>query len=316
MNGRHAVTHEVPRTTVNKESVRLRLFLEPTENFVLFDGQVVAVVHDIIVEILLVMDCPAGEKQGGNEHADKGCLAVQLAAGRRCEVLDHVGDREGRHKSHGRQHHKAIALVDFDAEVARDVFENHIRLQVVEEQKCENLEVSKVPLSCAVNRAEGKIDAANGKEIVEVTQERIREIAILIELCGHHFPVLGEIFEEVSVGFKFASLEAKSLEVANCKECRYGEKRKRHKEDRCFIIFLVEKFRERKKDECEDAEDCFLAGLGEEGQNEGEEHPVHDRVPVICPLEYEQCKSREEYIERFNGHGAELEKYRRLECHE
>ena len=39
-------------------------------------------------------------------------------------------------------------------------------------------------------------------------------------------------------------------------------------------------------------------------------------VPIVSPLEYEERKSRKEYVERFDGHGAELEHHRRLDCHE
>ena len=39
-------------------------------------------------------------------------------------------------------------------------------------------------------------------------------------------------------------------------------------------------------------------------------------VPVVSPFKDEQCECGEENIERFNGHGAELEQHCRLESHE
>lgn len=79
---------------------------------------------------------------------------------------------------------------------------------------------------------------------------------------------------------------------------------------------LVEEARECKKDKRKDAEDCFLAGLGKEGEGQGEERPMHYRVPVVSPFEKEKRKSRKENVERFDGHGAVLEHHRRLNGHE
>lgn len=39
-------------------------------------------------------------------------------------------------------------------------------------------------------------------------------------------------------------------------------------------------------------------------------------VPVVSPLENEERKGGEEYVERFDGHCTELEQNCRLECHE
>ena len=120
----------------------------------------------------------------------------------------------------------------------------------------------------------------------------------------------------MTVSLEFTTLETEPLEVAYGEECRYGEERKRDKENRSLCTFLVEKFRERKEDESKEAEDCFLTGLRKEGENEGEESPVLDGVPVVSPFEHEERKCGEENVKRFDRHRAELEQNCRLECHE
>ena len=317
MDGGNSVTDKMPWTTVNKEAVGLGLFLEPSENFVFFDGQVVAVVHDVFVEVLLVMECPAGKDNGGDECADHGALDILfLAVHRSGKVLDHVGDGEGCNKGHCREHHEAVALVDFDGEIARDVFENDVRLDVVQEQESENLEVGVVALSGVVDGAVGKVNCAYDEQVVEVAEERVYEVSVLVELQCHHVPVLGEVLEEVSVSFKFATLETEPLEVTDGEEYWHREKRKYNEERRGLCVFFVEQFREGKEDECENAEDCFLACLRKEGEDEGKENPMLYGVSIVCPLENEERKCREEYVKRFNGHGAELEQHCRLDCHE
>ncbi len=120
----------------------------------------------------------------------------------------------------------------------------------------------------------------------------------------------------MTVSLEFAALETEPLEVAYGEERRYGENRKRDEENRSLGAFLVEQFREREDDECKEAEDCFLTGLRKEGEDEGEERPMLDGVPVVGPLEYEERKCGEENVERFDGHRTELEQHRRLERHE
>ena len=128
VDGRDSVTHEVPGPAVDKQAVRFGLFLEPAENFVLLGGQVVAVVHDVLVEVFLVVERPCAEDDGDDDHARK-CerLCLFLACGC-CEVLDGVRDGERCDKRHAGQHHQAVALVNLDAKVARDVLENHVGL--------------------------------------------------------------------------------------------------------------------------------------------------------------------------------------------
>ena len=152
----------------------------------------------------------------------------------RCEVLNQVGHRECSDKCHRGEHHEAVTLVDFDAEVSRNIFENHVCLQVVQEQESKNLEVIEVFLSCIVNCTVGEVNCTDGEQVVEVTEERVRKFAVIAEFCGHHFPVLGEVFEKVTVGFEFATLETEPLEIADGEECRHREKRKHYKEYRCF----------------------------------------------------------------------------------
>ena len=221
VEGRNAVTHEMPRTSVNKEAVGLGLLFEPSENFVFFDGQVVAVVHDVLVEVLLVMECPTGKDDGCDEYASEGAFGILfLAVHRSCKILDHVRDGECGHKCHGWQHHETVTLVDFNAEIAGNVLENDVRLNVVQEQETENLEVGEVALSGIVDGAEDEVDGSDYKEVVEVAEERIAEFSVVSNLHGHHFPVLGEVFEEVSMCRKLTALETKALEIADGEEDR------------------------------------------------------------------------------------------------
>ena len=307
----------MPWTTVNKESVCLRLFLEPFENFVFFDGQVIAVVHDVIVKVFFVVERPACKGESDNQHGDNGIFAVLFRAScRGHKVLDHVRDGEGCDKGHRREHHEAVALVDFDAEVARNVFENHVRLEMVQKQECENLEVVEIFFPGIVDGAEDKVNSAEGEQVVKVAEERVFEFSVALERLGHHFPVLGKVFKEVPVRLELATLESESLEVADGEERRNREERKRDKENRSLVAFLVEKFREREYDERKEAEDSFLTGLRKEGEDEGEECPMLDGVFVVGPLEYEERKCREENVERLDGHRTELEQDRRLQSHE
>ena len=92
----------------------------------------VAVVHDVIVEVFLVMERPAGGNQCCDENSYDGALAVLFCfSDRGRKILNHVRDGKGCDKGHRRQHYKAIALVDFDAEISRNVFENDICLDVI-----------------------------------------------------------------------------------------------------------------------------------------------------------------------------------------
>ena len=282
----------MPRTAVNEEAFGLGLFLEPTENFVFFDGQVVAVVHDVVIEVFLVMECPTGEGQGDNQHDEEcGLAVIGGAVAWSCKVLDKVGDRQCGHKSHRREHHQAITLVDFDGEVAGDVFQDHESLDVVQQQEGEYLEVEEVLLLGIYDRAIDEIDGADCKQVVEVAEERVHEGAVLVELHGHHFPVLGEVFKEMTVSFELSALETEPLEIADREECRDREEGKEDEKYGSLGVLLVDDAWECKEDKCKNAEDRFLAGLGKEGEGQGEESPVLYRVPVVGPLEEEERKS-------------------------
>ena len=316
VDGRYSVTHEVPGPAVDKQAVRFGLFLEPAENFVLLGGQVVAVVHDVLVEVFLVVERPCAKDDGDDDHARK-CerLCLFLACGC-CEVLDGVRDGERCDKRHAGQHHQAVALVNLDAEVARDVLENHVGLHVVEQKEHERPQVEPAALCGVVDGAEQQVDSADGEQVVEVGEERVLELAVFLEGAGHLDPVAFQVFEEVPVGFELAALESESLKVADGEQRGYREQRERHEERGRLEILLVKDFREGEEYEGKQAECGFLAGLREECQREGEESPVHYGVAVVGPLENKQRERGEEYVERFHRHGTELEEHGGLQCHE
>ena len=55
----------------------------------------------------------------------------------------------------------------------------------------------------------------NGEQVVEIGEERVFKFAVLGQRLGHFGPVAGEVFKEMPVGFEFATLESKTLEVAD-----------------------------------------------------------------------------------------------------
>lgn len=259
----------MPRTAINKELFGLGLLCEPSKDFVFFDGQVVAVIHDVVVEVLLVVERPACKCQCDNQGCNQNVPVVWgFVFARSHDVLDEVRDRECCHKRHRGEHHKTVALVDFDAEIAGNVFEDDVRLDVVQQQKGENFEIVEVFLSSIGNGSIDEINGADCEQVVEVAEERVEEFSVFPELHGHHFPVLGEVFKKVTVSLEFAALEAKSLEVADGEECWRGEQRERYEKDGSFCVFFIENSRECKEDESENAENCFLAGLGKKCEDE------------------------------------------------
>ena len=102
-------------------------------------------------------------------------------------------DRQGSDKSHGRQHDQAVTLVNLNAEIARDVFENHISLNVVQEQECENFEVEVFLFLGAPDGACYQVNGANGEQVVEIGEERVFKFAVLGQRLGHFGPVAGEV---------------------------------------------------------------------------------------------------------------------------
>ena len=144
----------MPGATVDKEAVLLGLFREPSENLVFLDGEVVAVVHDVLVEVFLVVECPGGKEGAGHEGYQQGCHCVLLgilSAHRGDGLLDKVCYGEGSYKRHGREHHQAVTLVNLDAEIARDIFKDHVGLNMVQEQEGENFQIEVVLFRCAEN---------------------------------------------------------------------------------------------------------------------------------------------------------------------
>ena len=173
--------------------------------------------------------------------------------------------RECTDKSHRRQHDQAVTLVNLDAEIARDVFENHVSLNMVQEQEGENFEVEVILLGGTPHGADEQVNDADGEQVIKVGEERVFEFAVLAKGLGHFGPVAGEVFKEMSVSLEFATLESKTLEVADGEECRNREQRKRYEECGCLGAFAVQNLGQGKHDKGEQAEDGFLAGLGKEG---------------------------------------------------
>ena len=118
----------------------------------------------------------------------------------------------------------------------------------------------------------------------------------------------------MTVSLEFATLESKTLEVADGEKCRNREQRKRYEECGCLGAFAVQNLGQGKHDKGEQAKYGFLAGLGKEGERKGQQSPVFNGIAVVSPLENQQRKGRKENVERFHRHGAELEKYRGLQC--
>ena len=116
----------------------------------------------------------------------------------------------------------------------------------------------------------------------------------------------------MAVGRELAALESEPLEITDGKQCRYREQGKHHEKYGGLEILLVQHFRQGEQDEGQQAENRLLAGLGKEGEGEGEERPVPDGVAVKGPAEHQQGKGRKENVQGFYRHGTELEKYRRL----
>ena len=144
----------MPGTTVDKEAVLLGLFREPSEYLVFLDSEVVPVVHDVLVEVGLVVECPGGKEGCGHKGYQQGghCVLLGILSAHRGDgLLDKVRYGKCAYKCHGREHHQAITLINLDAEIARDIFKDHVGLNMVQEQEGENFQIEVVLFRCAEN---------------------------------------------------------------------------------------------------------------------------------------------------------------------
>ena len=145
--GGYAVGDKVPGSSVDEQFVRGLLFVQPFPDFLLLGGQVVPVVHNVTVEVRLVMESPARKEKRKEESQHQHRRGLFFGLGVGTEIFNQVGYRQRRQKSHAGNHHQAVALVDFDTEVAGHVFQDHVGLDMVQGEEYENFQIELVALA-------------------------------------------------------------------------------------------------------------------------------------------------------------------------
>ena len=171
MDGGNGIAGEVPGSAIDKKARFIWLLVQPLPNFMFFGCQVVPVIHDVLVETFLVTEgVPPEEKSqknGGNQIG--GRVGVQrkfsekkigdrkrIANGKRCKVC------------HGRHHDEGVTLVDFNREIPRNVFENDVCLDVIEQQETGDFGVfSELPVVDFFGNPDEKKCESGKEKIVE-----------------------------------------------------------------------------------------------------------------------------------------------------